>query len=113
MKQINEKARATCDKFRALSSLNKAEYESLFSVFDDLVSNRLKHYTLKGVKRVAKFYRESRNSSLYGSRSKLDFILMYLKENPNQSYHGLLFEMCQSKVSEWIKFLLPLLESCL
>jgi hypothetical protein len=28
-------------------------------------------------------------------------------------YHGFLFDMCQSKVSEWIKFLLPVLESCL
>lgn len=113
MKQINEKAQATCDKFRALTSLNKVEYESLYSIFEDLVSERLKHYTLKGVVRVAKSYKESRNSSLYGSRSKLDFLLMYLKENPNQSYHGFLFDMCQSKVSEWIKFLLPVLESCL
>ena len=62
VKQINEKIRATCDKFRALTSLNKAEYESLFSIFDDLVSERLKHYTLKGVIRVSKSYKESRNS---------------------------------------------------
>src|SRR5690606_4343033 len=53
------------------------------------------------------------NSSLYGSRSKLDFLLMYLKENPNQAHHACLFEMSQSKVSEWIKFLFPVLESCL
>lgn len=113
VKQINEKIRATCDKFRALTSLNQAEYESLFSIFDDLISDRLKHYTLKGVIRVSKSYKESSNSSLYGSRSKLDFLLMYLKENPNQAHHGCLFDICQSKVSEWIKFLLPILESCL
>ena len=47
-----------------LTSLNKAEYESLFSVFDDLVSDRLRHYALKGVNRVRKFYRESCLSKL-------------------------------------------------
>lgn len=68
---------------------------------------------MKGSKRIEKSYNESRNSSLYGSRSKLDFLLMYLKENPNQAHHACLFDMCQSKVSEWVKFLLPVLEACL
>ncbi|MEQ6118006.1 transposase family protein, partial [Reichenbachiella sp. MALMAid0571] len=52
-------------------------------------------------------------SSLYGSKSKLDFILMYLKENPNQYYHGEMFDMSQSKVSEWVSYLLPALEASL
>lgn len=53
------------------------------------------------------------HSSLYGSQSKLDFILTYMKENPNQSYHGYLFEMSQSKVSEWVNFITPSLEEAL
>ena len=53
------------------------------------------------------------HSSLYGSQSKLDFILTYMKENPNQSYHGYLFEMSQSKVSEWVNFIIPSLEEAL
>src|SRR5690606_19294120 len=113
VKQINEKHRATCTKFRALTSLNKVEYDFLLDIFDVLVTERLAYYTLKGSKRVSKSYNESSNSSLYGSRSKLDFLLIYLKENPNQAHHACLFEMCQSKVSEWIKFLLPVLEACL
>ena len=41
------------------------------------------------------------------------FILMYMKENPNQAYQGVLFGMSQGKVSLWIKQLAPLLEEAL
>jgi hypothetical protein len=40
-------------------------------------------------------------------------MLLYLKENPTQSYHGCLFELSQSKVSEWFSLLLPLLVATL
>ena len=36
-----------------------------------------------------------------------------MKENPNQSYHGHLFNISQPKVSEWISYLLPVLEESL
>jgi len=36
-----------------------------------------------------------------------------LKENPNQYYHGEMFDMSQSKVSEWVSYLLPVLEASL
>ncbi|MFK7921625.1 MAG: transposase family protein [Bacteroidia bacterium] len=48
-----------------------------------------------------------------GVHRKLDFILMYMKENPNQSYHGYCFDLSQLKVSKWIRFLAPVLESAL
>ena len=38
---------------------------------------------------------------------------MYLKENPNQCFHGMMFGICQSKVSEWARYLLPVLEESL
>jgi hypothetical protein len=113
VKQINKKLRATDVKFRALTSLNQLEYDFLLPAFDVLVCERLKYYTLKGMRRLSKSYREAANSSLYGSRCKLDFVLMYLKENVSQAYHGCLFGMSQSKVSEWVSFLLPILELCL
>ncbi len=40
-------------------------------------------------------------------RPSLTLYLMYLKENPNQTYHGYHFNMSESKVSEWISYLLP------
>ncbi len=101
------------NKLRSLVSLNQEEYDSLLLVFDELVKEKLSLCTLKGQLRLFKEYKEAKNSSLYGSETKLKFILMYLKENPNQSYHGELFNMCQSKVSEWIHFLLPVLEASL
>lgn len=103
----------TDSKLRSLVSLEQTEYDSLYSVFDRLVTEKLRTVTLKGQYRLFKTENEPVNSSLYGSRAKLDFILMYLKENPNQAYHGQLFNMSQSKVSEWISYLLPVLECSL
>lgn len=51
--------------------------------------------------------------SLKGSRIKLLFVLIYLKNNPLQSYHGMSFNMSQGKVSQWLNVLLPLLEEAL
>ena len=73
----------------------------------------MSQYTLKGKRREYKVHRERKDSSRYGSIPKLDFLLMYLKENANQIYHAQMFEMSQSKVSEWVRFLLPVLEESL
>ena len=113
VKQDINKSRSTDSKIRALTSLEQIEYEILFEVFDTLISEKLRTVTLKGQYRLFKSEKEPINSSLYGSRAKLDFILMYLKENPNQSYHGKLFNISQSKVSEWVSYLLPVLEHTL
>lgn len=113
MKPIKHKRKATDDKLRALTSLNQTEYDALLVEFDKQVSRKLASHTLKGVQRVVQSYQEAKNSSLFGSKKKLDFILMYLKENPNQAYHGKLFKLSQSKVSEWISFLCPVLENSL
>ncbi|UZR99090.1 transposase family protein [Chondrinema litorale] len=103
----------TDTKLRALTSLNQVEYRKILNIFSQQVSQKCSVMTLKGKRRVYRSYKEHINSSLYGSRAKLDFILMYLKENPNQAYHGACFGMAQSKVSEWIRFLLPVLEETL
>lgn len=113
MKQISEAHRGVNGKFRALTSLNQEEYEQVLPVFSDLVSKKMSQYTLKNKRREYKVYRERKDSSLYGPIAKLDFLLMYLKENANQIYHAQMFEMCQSKVSEWVGFLLPVLEESL
>ena len=113
VKQNQTKSEATNRKFRALTSLNQDEYAKVLNIFDELVCHKLRHYTLKGDRRIAANYKESIRSSLYGSKKKLDFLLMYMKENPNQSYHGYTFGMSQSKVSEWLSFLAPVLEESL
>ncbi len=109
MKEIAKSLREVDSKFRALTSLNQSQYDIIYPVFNDLMSFKVLNYTLKGEKRVVQEYQERKNSSLYGTQSKLDFILLFLKENPNQSHHALLFEMTQSKVSEWVSYILPIL----
>lgn len=112
MKQ-NPNIKGTTPKLRSLTSLNQDEYSSLLGVFEIEVEKKLRNYTLKGQPRKRQSYSEQKNSSLYGSSRKLEFILMYLKENPNQSYQGYAFGMSQSKVSEWVYFLSPVLEESL
>lgn len=113
VKQNQNRSKSTEGKLRSLVSLNQGEYDVLLSTFDTLIKKKLAYYTLKGQMRLFPIDEEPTNSSLYGSKAKLDFILMYLKENPNQSYHGKMFDICQSKVSEWISYLLPVLEESL
>ena len=81
MKQNKPNTRAAECKLRGLTSLNQAEYSALYVHFDECVTQKLRHYTLKGEQRRYTRYREASNSSLYGSKMKLDFMLMYLKEN--------------------------------
>lgn len=107
------KSKGAKGKLRSLTSLNQGEYDELLSVFGPLVQKKLAHYTLKGHRRKFRSYQEHKNSSLYGPDLKLEFILMFMKENPNQVYHGKLFCLSQSKVSEWIYFLSPVLEESL
>ena len=113
MKQIPDKKRGVEAQFRALTSLVQAQYEIILPIFEELTVKKMSQYTLKGARRSLRVYKERKDSSLYGGKSKLDFLLTYLKENSNQSFHALLFEMSQSKVSEWLKFLLPILEESL
>lgn len=113
VKQDINNHRPTDRKIRTLVSLEQIEYDSLYNVFDSLVTEKIRTVTLKGQYRLFKTENEPVNSSLYGSRAKLDFILMYLKENPSQAYPGQIFNMSQSKVSEWVSYLLPVLEHAL
>ena len=113
MKQIPDKIREVSHRCRSLTSLEQAEYEELLNVFSVHCVEMLSLFTLKGKRRKVRKYAQRKDSSLYGSRAKLDFLLMYLKEDCVQLRQGLLFEMSQSKVSEWLKFLLPVLEKSL
>jgi len=100
-------------KVNQISSLTEQETEKLLEVFSYRVSQRQKLYTLQGKRRKRIQEQESSNTSLLGSSKKLEFILLYLKENMNQSTLGHFYNMGQSKVSQWLSFLLPVLHSSL
>lgn len=97
-------------KVNQLTSLVDKEYEMLLDEFNVQVTKRLRRYTLQGQERKRIQLRESKNSSLYGSSRKLDFMLLYFKENMNQTALGIFFKISQPKVSQWFSFLLPALE---
>jgi hypothetical protein len=46
-------------------------------------------------------------------QERLLFLLSYLKENPTQTYHGLLYGMSQGKTNMWLHSLLPALRGAL
>lgn len=100
-------------KFRALTSLNQATYELLFAEFKAVAEEKLRHYTLRGKVRKKIKYKEAINSSLYGSRAKFTFILLYLKHHCIQELYALFFQMSQAKVSQWIAWLIPVVKKAL
>lgn len=101
------------NKHRLLNSINQEEEELLLSLFSKEVEEKCLLFTLKGERRASKKFKEAINISLKDSKSKLEFLLQYLKENSTQTYHGAMYGISQAKVSEWVKFLLPVLTNAL
>ena len=96
-------------KIKSLTSLTQIEFDNLYDFFHPLMEQKVLHYTLKGKRRKVPLYKESKLSSLQGSKSKLKFILTYLKEHPTQIFMAYYYKISQSKVSEWISFILLVL----
>lgn len=97
----------------SLTSLKAEEFIELLSHFDILWQRYHAQYDLQGRPRRIEKTSEHESMSLKGSGIKLLFVLIYLKNNPLQSYHGLAFNMSQGKVSQWLQVLLPLLQEAL
>jgi len=85
----------------------------LLQFFAPLCEEYYRYHDLRGHWRKLVRYQERSDSSLSGVANKLLFILTYIKENPNQAYHGAMFGMSQGKVSLWVKQLSPLLQEAL
>lgn len=100
-------------QFNALTGLTQKEFMVLLYYFAPLCEEYYRHHDLRGGWRKVARYQERQDSSLLGAANKLLFILTYMKENPNQAYHGAMFGMSQGKVSLWVKQLAPLLEEAL
>jgi hypothetical protein len=70
-------------------------------------------WTLHGRRRQARRYTTYKNCPLPTPADRLLFILTYLKQNPTQLLQGRLFGMRQSKATQWIHVLLPVLRNTL
>lgn len=99
--------------FQALTSLTVEEFSELVEPFETAFREHMAKWTLEGKRRQNRAYVSYANSPLPTPEERLLFILSYLKENPTQSYHGLLYGMTQGKANMWIHSLLPALRSAL
>jgi hypothetical protein len=96
-----------------LTSLTGDELTVLVSPFEAAFLSYMAEWTLHGRRRQARRYTTYKNCPLPTPEDRLLFILVYLKQNPTQLLHGRLFGMRQSKATQWIHVLLPVLRNTL
>jgi hypothetical protein len=99
--------------FQALTSLTVEEFSELVEPFETAFCAYMAEWTLEGKRRQNRAYVSYATSPLPTPEERLLFILSYLKENPTQTYHGLLYGMSQGKANMWIHSLLPALRTAL
>lgn len=92
----------------AHTGLNKQEFEALDKEFAKAVETHLGYHTLEGLVRQ-RANKARKNSVLPTSTDKLLFMLMFLKTNPLQEVHAVIFGMNQPQASKWLKLLSNLL----
>jgi DDE superfamily endonuclease/Helix-turn-helix of DDE superfamily endonuclease len=97
-------------RFVAVTTLYQEEFEIILLDFSERWRIHETRYTLSNTFRVNK---PRKDETLKQIEDKLLFILYYFKNYPIQESMGLSFGMCQGKVSQWIKVLLPILKASL
>lgn len=99
--------------FLSLTSLTVIEFEHLLQYFEPLWEKRYRHYTLEGGLRKNPAFKEHGNALLKGTAQKLFFLLVYLKNNPLQTFQAASFGVSQPKVSAMTRWLLSVLDDAL
>src|SRR5207244_13190845 len=70
-------------------------------------------WRVDGKPRTSRRYTTYTNCPLKAHQDRLLFILVYLKTNPLQVAHGIMFGLPQGKTNQWIHVLLPVLRTAL
>ena len=96
-----------------LTSLTVDEFAALVPPFEAAFLAYMAVWTLHGRRRQARRYTTYANCPLPTPEDRLLFILVYLKQHPIHLLHGRLFDMRQSKATQWIHVLLPVLRNAL
>jgi hypothetical protein len=99
--------------FQRLTSLTVEEFHELVEPFEAAFREHMAKWTLEGKPRQNRAYVSYVKSPLPMPEERLLFLLSYLKENPTQTYHGLLYGMSQGKTNTWLHSLLPALRAAL
>jgi Helix-turn-helix of DDE superfamily endonuclease len=96
-----------------LTSLTVDEFAALVPPFEAAFVGYMAEWTLHGRRRQSRRYTTYKNCPLPTPEDRLLFILVYLKQHPTQLLHGRVFGMRQSKATQWIHVLLPVLRHTL
>jgi hypothetical protein len=99
--------------FLSLTSLEPAEFIYLLRFFTPLWERYYRYHTTEGEKRKIICYQEHKSAKLQGTGQKLFFLLVYLKNNPLQTFQGATFGVSQAKVSKITQVLLTVLDETL
>jgi len=96
-----------------MTSLTPDEFQQLVPAFETAFQVHMAEWCLDGTRRTARRFTIYKNCPLPSAEDRLLFILVYLKTNPLQVAHGILFRLPQGKTNQWIHVLLPVLRSAL
>lgn len=101
------------NNFLSLTSVTVVEFEYLLCHFEPLWERYYRHYTLEGGLRKNPAFKEHGNALLKGTAQKLFFLLVYLKNNPLQTFQAASFGLSQPKVSHICRSLLSVFDQTL
>jgi len=97
--------------FLALTGLTVAEFELLVPEFEKAFQAHMSKWRLDGKRRTQRRYKTYENCPLPSAEDRFLLVLSYVKGNPLQSNHGVLFGMMQGKTNSWLHTLLPVLRA--
>jgi hypothetical protein len=89
-----------------MTSLTPDEFQILVSPFEVAFQAHMADWRLDGKPRTTCRFTTYQNCPLPTPEDRLLFILVYLKTNPLQVAHGILFGLPQGKTNQWIQVLL-------
>jgi hypothetical protein len=95
------------------TGLTQEEFELLVPEYEKAFQTHMSKWRLDGKPRTKRSYTTYENCPLPTTEDRLLFVLSYVKGNPLQSHHGVLFGMGQSKTNSWLHILLPVLRATL
>jgi hypothetical protein len=96
-----------------MTSLMPDECQELVPAFEVAFQAHMAVWRLDGKPRTARRFTTYKNCPLPTPEDRLLFILVYLKTNPLQVAHGIMFGLPQGKANQWIHVLLPVLRTAL
>ena len=96
-----------------MTSLTPEEFQQLIPAFETAFQAHMAEWCLDGTRRTGRRFTIYKNCPLPTAEDRLLFILVYLKTNPLQVAHGIMFDLPQGKTNQWIHVLLPVLGNAL